>query len=64
MLALLLDLGRVERHRGFVHGEDPVQHRHGVAAEQRHEGPTGTHLSLFMSWLRSLGMHRADFFEW
>ncbi len=43
LLALLLSLGCVERHCGLVHGEDSVQHRHGVAAEQQHEGLTDPH---------------------
>jgi hypothetical protein len=47
LLALLLGLGRVEGHRGFVHCDDPVQRRHGVAAEQRQEGPTGPHPLVF-----------------
>ncbi len=47
LLALLLRLGRVERHRGLVHGDDSVLHRHGVAVEQRHEGLIGPHPLIF-----------------
>jgi hypothetical protein len=43
LLTLLLGLEHVKRHSGLVHGGNPVQHCHGLAAEKRHEGLTDPH---------------------
>ncbi len=47
LLALLLGLGCVKQHRRLIHGDNLVQHRHGVAAEQHHEGLTDPHPLVF-----------------
>jgi hypothetical protein len=55
LLALLLSLGRVERNRGLIYGDDPSQHHHGVAAEHWHEGLTGPHPLVFHLLIQELG---------